>query len=574
MAVIQINGKSIDIGNEKLNLIQAGFKVGVFIPYYCWHPALTVVASCRMCMVEVGERKPDGSVTMQPRVVPACQTLAKDGMVVLSNSPMARSAQRLTLEGLLLNHPLDCPVCDKAGECLLQDYSFRYGNAVSRLIDDKFAPPNKPNIGRDVALFTDRCIKCSRCVRFTREVSGQAELQFITRGEHEEIDIFPGIPCDNKLAGNVVDICPVGALCSKDFLYTQRAWYMNTRNSVCPDCSTGCSIFVDSNKDVVFRLRPRYNPQSQGHFMCDDGRLGYHYINSNRRIRQPLIRRDGQLSPVLWAEAVGTIRETFRTAVLRDPAAVIGVLSPFMTCEEAYLLAKFLKGLSPRARLALGPVPIVGEDDTFPKDRRGRPAQPVLFTIRAEKCPNRKGVEMILRHFQGEVIAFTEVLRQAEEGTVQALYIAAGYPPRGDGWVNETQATTLGRVPLLAVQEMEPSPASQSAQFVIPAVSFAEKDGTFVNYAGLAQAIHRAVIPPDGCRSDGQFLLKLLDRRGLFHAPSLRRELASEIAYFAPLVNLDGSDSQLPHAPEPSGFYSPPGFGRTVELGTWLEPRP
>jgi NADH-quinone oxidoreductase subunit G len=257
MAVVQVNEKPVDIGNEWLNLIQVAFKVGVFIPYYCWHPAMTVVASCRMCMVEVGERKPDGSIAMQPRVVPACQTLAKDSMVVLSNSPKGRSAQRMTLEGLLLNHPLDCPVCDKAGECLLQDYSFRYGSATSRMTDDKFAPPNKPNIGHDIALFTDRCIKCSRCVRFTREISGQAELQFVSRAAHKEIDIFPSYPCDNKLAGNVVDLCPVGALCSKDFLYKQRVWYMKTRRSVCPDCSTGCSIYVDSNKDIVYRLRPR-----------------------------------------------------------------------------------------------------------------------------------------------------------------------------------------------------------------------------------------------------------------------------------------------------------------------------
>src|SRR5438445_11128927 len=176
MAVVYVNDKPVDIGNERLNLIQAALRGGVFVPHYCWHPALMVVASCRMCLVEVGERKPDGTVSMQPKVVPGCQTPAKDGTVIVTNSDKAKTAQAQTLESLLLNHPLDCPVCDKAGECLLQDYSYGYGNSHSRMIDDKNTPPNKPHIGPNVTLFTDRCILCSRCVRFTREISGTAEL--------------------------------------------------------------------------------------------------------------------------------------------------------------------------------------------------------------------------------------------------------------------------------------------------------------------------------------------------------------------------------------------------------------
>src|SRR6516162_2011381 len=199
MAVVYINDKRVDIGNERLNLVQAAEKGGVFIPHYCWHPSLSVVASCRMCLVEAGEMK-DGKPAMQPKVVPACQTPAKDGTVIVTNSEKAKQAQAQTLEGLLLNHPLDCPVCDKAGECHLQDYSFRYGHAQSRMIDEKFAPPNKPDISDTVTLFTDRCIMCSRCVRFTREISGMAELQVIHRGDHSEIDIFPDEPLDNKLA--------------------------------------------------------------------------------------------------------------------------------------------------------------------------------------------------------------------------------------------------------------------------------------------------------------------------------------------------------------------------------------
>src|SRR6266404_1766824 len=308
MAVVYVNDKPVDIGNEKLNLIQAALKGGVFIPHYCWHPALTVVASCRMCLVEVGERKPDGKITMQPKVVPACQTPAKDGTVVLTDSQRARFAQEQTLESLLINHPLDCPVCDKAGECLLQDFSYNFGRSQSRMIDDKNTPPNKPHLSDTITLFTDRCIMCSRCVRFTREISGTAELQVINRGNHSEIDIFPGQPLNNKLAGNVVDLCPVGALCSKDFLYKQRVWWLKTADSVCPNCRTGCSVYVDECEDHVYRLRPRGNPQAQGSFMCDEGRFGWKYIHSDERITLPEQRRDAKIVSRDWDVVLPDVR--------------------------------------------------------------------------------------------------------------------------------------------------------------------------------------------------------------------------------------------------------------------------
>src|SRR5262245_2198008 len=347
MATITVNGKDIQVGDhERLNCVEAALRAGVFVPHYCWHPALTVVASCRMCLVEVGEKKPDGTVAMQPRVVPACQTPAKDGTIVITNSEKAKNAQAQTLEGLLLNHPLDCPVCDKAGECMLQDFSFRYGRAESRMIDEKHTPPNKPNISDKISLFTDRCIMCSRCVRFTREIAGTAELQVINRGDRSEIDIFPGQPLENKLAGNVVDLCPVGALCSKDFLYKQRVWYLKEQKSVCADCSTGCSIEVDSNKNIVYRLRPRANPQAQGYFMCDVGRFGFHYVNSAERFRQPLVRREGAQTHKDWPETVQAIGQELARAATQNPSQVVGVMSPFLTCEEAFLLAKYLKGLS------------------------------------------------------------------------------------------------------------------------------------------------------------------------------------------------------------------------------------
>jgi len=534
MATVTINGKTVEIGDrERLNAIQAARLAGVEIPHYCWHPALSVVASCRMCLIEVGDRKPDGSVAMQGKLMPACQTPVKDGMVIVTDSEKVKTAQRATLEYLLLNHPLDCPICDQAGECYLQDYTYRYGRAHSRLQEPKLQRQDKHYIGDQIVLFTDRCVMCTRCVRFTREISGTAELQVINRGSHEEIDVFPGQPCNNKLAGNVVDICPVGALCSKDFLYQQRVWWLKTTRSVCPDCSTGCSIVVDQNKEHVYRLRPRPNPQGQGYFMCDEGRFGFHYIHRQDRLKEPLQRSGAEAAVCDWDDLLTALRAALARAAAKRPSGLAAVLSPWMTVEEGYLIAKYLRSLSPDVRFALGPVRRVGQDDRYPKDVRGNAVEPAKFVIRAEKCPNRRGIEAILRHFEGRVITVEDRLGQIAAGTVESLYLFGGDP---EPWITSEQAAGLSPLKLLVVQDMLPSPASAVAHFVLPGGAFAEREGTFVNHAGLAQAIQRAAAPPDVAWPDGRILWQLAGRRGLFHAPTLREEMAREIPALAPLA--------------------------------------
>lgn len=535
MAIVTINDKPVDIGNEKLNLIEAAKKVGVEIPHYCYHPSLSVVASCRMCLVEVGEMK-DGKAVMQPRVVPACQTPAKDGTVMITNSEKARFSQERTLESLLLNHPLDCPVCDKAGECMLQDFTYRYGKSTTRMIDEKNTPPNKDYIGENITLFTDRCVMCSRCVRFTREVSGTAELQIVSRGHHSEIDIFPGDPVNNKLAGNVVDLCPVGALCSKDFLYKQRVWFLKSQQSVCAGCSTGCSITVDQNKDIIYRLRPRENPQAQGHFMCDEGRFDYAYVNDRQRLDRPLIRKDGKQVAVAWEQAIPQLRGELKKEAKANPTGLAAVLSPMLTVEEAYLLAKLMKDLSPKATLYLGHVPVVGEDDHYPQDRSGKPTPPIKFTIRAEKVPNRRGVEEVLRHFQGDVRSFADAVRASAAGQISMLYLTGGYSPRLGLWASDDEIAAFAKTPKLIVQDLFLSKLTESAAFVVPAATWAEKDGAFVNHANLAQAIHWSVRPGTIGKTDGQVFLDLLERRGLLHADTIRKELASAIPYFKGLA--------------------------------------
>lgn len=538
MPTVYVNDAPVEIGSARLNCIQAADRAGVAIPHYCYHEALTVVASCRMCLVEVGERKPDGSVMMQPKVVPGCQTPVKDGTVIVTGDyakrehshvtlaypadytrggqpgERAKKAQADTLEGLLLNHPLDCPVCDKAGECKLQDYSFEFGRSESRMIDSKNTPPNKPDLSSKITLFTDRCIMCTRCVRFTREISGTAELGVISRGHHEEIGIFPGRPLENKLASNVVDLCPVGALGSKDFLYTQRVWYLKTTDGVCSHCSTGCTVHVDTNKDIVYRLRPRLDEKAEanGYWMCDDGRHGYHFANSGDRFTRPLTKFDGRFRPSPWTQVSALLRQERES--IKDWTVV---LSPFLTVEEAFLMAKAFAG----SRLVLGPAPRVGEDDRYPKNVKGEPIEPTKFTIRAEKCPNRYGVEAVLRHFSGNVISFADVARER----VTSMWFAGGYPVKEH---LEAALPSDWKAPeMLIAQDLFPNLLTASAKVVLPATASFEKDGTFVNHAGVAQAFPRSTRPPVEVRSELQVAWDLLGRKGLAQPAKVREEMAA-----------------------------------------------
>lgn len=534
MATVTVNGKEVEIGaSERLNCIQAAAKVGVEIPAYCWHPALSVVASCRMCLVEVGDKKPDGTVAMQPKLVPGCQTPAKDGTVIISDSQKVKDARKATLEYLLLNHPLDCPTCDQAGECYLQDYSFNYGRGYSRLNEPKNIKPDKTYIGDQITLFTDRCIMCTRCVRFTREVTGSAELQVVSRGSHEEIDIFPGHPVNNPLAGNVVDLCPVGALCSKDFLYQQRVWWLKSQSSVCPGCSTGCSVTVDQNEERVYRLHPRTNEKAQGHFMCDAGRFGWKYTHSDQRLTSPEARTNGQVTSSDFESVLASARSALKKAA-QGKGKIAAVLSPWMTVEEAYLLAGFLKGLSGGVTLAMGPVRVEGKDEQFPKDIKGNVVEPVKFTIRAEKAPNRAGVEAVLSHFTGDVMPFEELLRLSSAGQFSAVYLVGGDP---EGWINELQAEAFSKIETVIVQDILPSPVLKHATHVLPSGTFVEREGVFVNHKGLAQMIRRSVRGPDGTRPDGRLLWELAERSGLIQTDALRSEIATAVPALAAINN-------------------------------------
>lgn len=517
MATVLVDGKEVVLPEgQKLNGIQVARMVGTDIPHYCWHPGLTVVASCRMCLCETGTRDPaTGKITMMPKLVPACQTPATDNTVFVTDSDKIRNARAMVEEDLLIDHPIDCPICDKAGECLLQDYHFEHGRDQRRA-DIRPFTSRRREMGDTVTLFVDRCVMCTRCVRFTREISGDAELMVINRGAHEEIDVFPGYPLDNKMSGNVVDLCPVGALGDKDFLYQQRVWFMKKHDGVCAGCSTGCSITIEENQDHVYRLKPRENPEINQWWMCDEGRYGYHHVHAADRQHEPRRVVAGERVNVEWSDVPRELGKQ-----LSEAGKLAVAISPHLTVEEAYLLATYARSVDAEALLALGPVPVIGEDEKF---KNG-------FTIRAEKCPNRRGVEEVLRHFSGGVMSFEKFVGEVAGGQFDAVWLSGGH--KKSDWIDAATTGKLTAAQVLVVQDLFTSPAWEAATWQLPGAAFAERDGSYVNHADHLQSFTWAVRPPVGVWTEGQLLWRLLNRPGMYKARPVMQQIASTIAFFA-----------------------------------------
>ena len=514
MAIVIVNGQEVEIGDdERINGIQVAQRAGEDIPHYCWHPGLSVVASCRMCLVETGTRDSGtGEIRLLPKLVPACQTPAGDGTVFVTNSPKVIDARAMVEEDLLIRHPIDCPVCDKAGECSLQDYHFQHGREARRA-DLKPFTSRRRTLGDTVTLFVDRCVMCSRCVRFCREITETSELMVTNRGAHEEIDVFPGFPLDNPLSGNVVDLCPVGALGDREFLYQQRVWFMKSRDGVCAGCSAGCSIKIEENQDRIYRLKPRENPDVNQWWICDAGRYGWGYVHDPRRATQLRCGTEDRRVDMEWTQFS-------EEATQLPPGRWAAVVSPFLTVEETFLLARFLKTLHDEPLFVLGPVPNVGEDQEFSNG----------FTIRAEKCPNRRGVEEVLSSLGSGLIGWDEFLQRVPDEDLAGVWIAGGYP---DVWHDEADAKQFADVPLIVVQDLFGSPLWDRANWQLPAATFAERSGSFVNRHDHLQAFSWAIRPPAGVQTEGGVFWRLLGRSGMYDARSVLDEVAREIPYFS-----------------------------------------
>jgi NADH-quinone oxidoreductase subunit G len=517
MPKITVDGLTIEAKDRQM-VLQACLDAGLMIPHYCYHPGLSIVASCRICLVEV-----EGL----PKLVPACQTPVRDGMVVLTNSPKANANQKQVMEYLLINHPLDCPVCDQAGECYLQDYSYEYGRSQSRFEEDKQKKPKK-DVGLNVLLYNDRCIMCTRCVRFTREVSGTSELYVDGRGYKEEIDVFPGKPLDNKLSGNVVDLCPVGALLDKDFLFKQRVWLLKQAPSISPVDSGGENIYLEYNQGVIYRVKPRYNPEVNTWWISDDTRYSYKVVHDPKRLRAPGRAQYGTQVETGWDRALEGADTGLKAVAKENGAGSLYVLlSPMMACEEAWLLGQYIRSLDPQAILISGPIPTTGEDEVFKHYLTGKET----FRIKAEKVPNANGIRRVIQMLGGPSATWDEFLTsdkspRAELKKLKGGWIVGGYL---SNWIPKDQPPMFKKA-FRVVQDILPTSLSIAAEILLPAAAWAEKDGCWENHAGKIQAFASAIAPPESARREGDVYYHLLGRSGLYNADVVRAEMGEPFA--------------------------------------------
>jgi len=542
MPSITINGQSMDFEKGE-TILEVAVRNGLEIPHYCWHPGLSVVASCRICLAEVWAPNPrnDNKLEPIPKLLPTCQTPCGEGQVVYTESPKAIANQKSVMEYLLINHPVDCPVCDQAGECHLQDYSYQYGRGQSRFEEQKIKQPKK-DLGPNVLLYSDRCIMCTRCVRFCREVTGTSEITIEGRGSTEQIDVFPGVALDNELSANVIDLCPVGALLDKDFLFQQRVWFLKRTASIDGITASGDNIFVEHNDNRVYRLKPRENAEINKWWISDEIRYGWKFVHDEARLRVPSVRGE---EPWAREEAALAYEAAYdRTIELLGNAKRAALMvSPMLSCEDAYLLAKMVRSIAPAATFAVGPVPRHGEDKTFPGG----------YKVRAEKAPNARGVRRVLSAFGAAPLEFDAFVKRL--GDFDAVVITGNFP---SAWVTPALRDGLAGRDTILIDTL-PSALVDSAAVTLPGATWVEKSGCFENADGRLQAFDRAIDAVDFAKSEAQIALDLmavhstgdpfvLAGRALraFDAEATRAEMASSLG----LKEFTDSLRRTPTAPE------------------------
>jgi NADH-quinone oxidoreductase subunit G len=518
MPRLTIDGREVEVP-AGTNLIEAARRLGIEIPHYCYHPALPIAGACRLCMVDLDKA---------PRPTIACNTLAADGMVVLTQTPRVLDLRRSVMEWHLINHPLDCPVCDQAGECWLQIYYMQHGLYEPRMIDDKVHKPKAVPIGPHVMLDAERCILCSRCVRFCDTVTGTGELGIFHRGDHAELGLFPGTVLDNPYSGNVVDICPVGALTDRDFRFQARVWYLDRTRSICPGCARGCNIEVHTNTRRthhaqgrrVVRLKPRFNADVNQWWMCDEGRYGFEALDAPTRLEVPELR-DGAPRAVAWDEALGVAAARLRAA---GPEATGVILSPRLSNEDLWLARRlFVDALGVRRVHFRVPPQSPGSADA-------------LLRV-ADKAPNGRGAELLGCAPGGEADG-RAILDAARAGQLRLLWVV-DYDLLAAGWPEAEVREALGRVETLVFQGTNANATSARAHVVLPSAAYVEREGTWTNVAGRVQRFWRAVLPRGEARADWEIFSAVA--RALGHdwraprAEAVFRELAAAVPAFAGL---------------------------------------
>lgn len=524
MPTIKINGQEHEVP-QGINVLEACRRVGIYVPHFCYHPALKVVGSCRMCKVEVvqgGHR----------RIEISCNLPVSEGLEVWTDTPSVRKQQQMTLEFLLENHPLDCPICDDAGECDLQDFYMAYGLHSSRLRDHKVRKFKAKSIGPYVVLDAERCVLCSRCVRFCAEITKTHELGIFGMGATERLDLTPGAILDNDYSGCVVDLCPVGALTDKDFRFKRRVWYLRSAPSICPGCSRGCNVRIDFDVDPfhvhkkafqmkthrtpptayqrIQRLKPRYNDAVNGYWMCDAGRYGYKWVDSEDRILNPCIKeKKEEWREVSWEEAIGAVKEIVESEMVRTGKEVMVVVSPRLTCEELYAAkALFLDGLkwaNVDHRLPVNP-------EWYGDDLLRTP----------DPFPNRIGAEWIGID-PGEGGVGLSHLEEAIRTKRITHLISLGADPTG--YLSQEALRMLKEVVVAATNSSVE--VKKTASVILPLAAWGEYRGLYTNFRGRIQRCEKAFDP----LGEAQPLWWILTRLGSALGIELKMSSHSEALY-------------------------------------------
>jgi len=498
---VQVDGVWLQFP-KGLNAVEVARRAQKFVPHYCYHPKLSISGNCRMCLIEVGspkldaERKPvmaaDGKpeISWMPRPQIGCALLIAEGMAIRTESPIVDECRKGVMEFLLINHPLDCPICDQAGECKLQEYSVQYGNEASRFTDDKVKKPKRVDIGERIVLDDERCIMCSRCIRFSKEMVHDDVLGFIDRGSHTTLAVHPGKRLDNNYSLNTVDICPVGALTSKDFRFQMRVWFLKETKSICTGCATGCNTLIGSREQLVYRQTPRENEEVNSQWMCDQGRLGFHYIHLPERLTEPVAKIGQGKLPTPWTELIPNLAAQLRGL---SPSKIAIVASGRLTNEEAFLLSQIRRTLGGDEVLC-DIVPRTGEADGILRS--------------ADLNPNTKGVELFGLSDGGKTLG--RIRHGVDTGRIEALLVFHENLAGDAKW----PISSIQNIKLLAVQSILPCPTSDLADYVLPGASFAEKRGSMINGAGRLQRLNKAISVPGNAMDDFQILLQLKSALG------------------------------------------------------------
>lgn len=475
-------------------LIEACMKSGSFIPHYCYHPKLSSPGNCRMCLVEMGmpkmtpDRKPimgaDGKpeIAWSPRPAISCATEVSEGMGVRTMSPMVEECRKGVMEFLLINHPLDCPICDQAGECRLQEFSVEYGKGDSRFLEDKVKKPKRVDIGPRIVLDDERCIMCSRCIRFMQEVAKDDVLGFVNRGSHTTLTVYPGRSLDNNYSLNTVDICPVGALTSKDFRFGMRVWFLRETKSIDVNCGTGTNILISSRENALYRITPRENDFVNSCWMPDNHRLNYHYVNSPERLKDPVIR--GEEPPAKWPHAI----QTAAAQLQKNAGTTAMIASARMTNEEMFLAAKLAKTLG------------ITLFDVLPRPQKGDG-----FLISNDGNPNTSGAKL----FGLATGKLSEIASGVASGKIKALLVLG--EDATDCGIAEAD---LAKLDALVVTSILPDRTTAAASVVLPSASWAEKRGSMINLKGRLQRLNQAIASPGQARDDWEILRDLIQAAG------------------------------------------------------------